>query len=116
MARPLKDPSAEPFDQPYLVRLTKTQKLTQLPELAKSHDMDESDFVRFRVFSAKPRRKKSTPERVSLITHLGQLGNIRADINQLVKDRYKHVDAQQLDRIFTAIETIAYKIHNELEQ
>ena len=116
MARPLKDPSTEPFDQSYLVRLTKSQKLTQLPELAKSHNMDEADFVRFRVFGAKPRRKKATPERIALITALGQLGNIREDINRLVKDRYKYVDPDRYKRALTDLEILAHLIHDQLEQ
>ncbi|KAA9340350.1 hypothetical protein, partial [Larkinella humicola] len=62
MARPLKDDSAEPLDQPYLVRLTKTQRQKKLPELAASHGMTESDFIRYRVFNARPRQKKATPE------------------------------------------------------
>jgi len=116
MARPLKDPSAEPFDQSYLVRLTKTQKLTQLPELAKSLNMDEADFVRFRVFGEKPRRKKATPERVALITALGQLGNIREDINRLVKDRYKYVDSDGFKRALADLENLAHAIHDQLER
>lgn len=77
-----------------------------------------SDFLRGLAVGAKPRRKKATPERLALIMALTQLGPIRADINQLVKDRIAHkfVNPEQVQRSLAALEDIAHKIHKDLEQ
>lgn len=117
MARPIKDASAEPLDEQLLLRVTKTQKHKLLPEYAATSGMSEADFARNRLFDIPPRQKKATPDRAALIKALGQLGFIRSDINQLLKDRwaYKFVAPEQVDKVFKAIEAIADHIHNDLE-
>ncbi|WP_191908979.1 hypothetical protein, partial [Larkinella humicola] len=67
-------------------------------------------------FNARPRQKKATPEVAAFILALGTLGNIRSDINQVLKDRFAHtfVPPERVESIFSAIEAIANRIHADL--
>lgn len=114
MARPTK-PAAVRLTQLVQCRMSESEFL-QLTEAANASGLSVSDFCRVRLTNAKPRRKKATPERLALIAGLGSLGNIRSDINQLLKDRwaYKYVTPEQLQKAFAAIEAIAGTILNDL--
>lgn len=115
MARPTK---------PTTVKLSKTvqyrvpeDRYEQLQnEATEAGFLSVSDYCRARDLRMKPRRKKATPERLALIAGLGSLGNIRADINQLLKDRwaYKYVTPDQVQSVFAAIEAIAEIIKSDL--
>jgi hypothetical protein len=97
------------------VRLTAAEA-TKLNAAAEEEGLTLSDFIRNKALNAKPRRRPLDPDRKVLISSLGSLGHIRADINQMLKDRwaYKFVDAARVDSAFTSIEAIADKIHNTL--
>lgn len=116
MARPVKPPT-EQLTYRGNFRLTEAEG-QQLEQAAADAGVTVSDYVRGLALKSKPRLKKATPERVALIKALGALGNIRADINQVLKDRFAHtfVEPERLENVFVAIENIAYKIHDELEQ
>jgi len=114
MARPTK-PAAVKLSKLVQFRTTDAE-LSQLEEAAAASGMTVADFARSRILGSKPRRKKIDPERKALIAALGTLGNIRADINQVLKDRYsyKFVQPTTVNDVFAAIETIADKIQNDL--
>lgn len=80
--------------------------------------MSVSDFTRFRTLGVKPNRPQATPERQALIRALGQLGNVRADLNQLVKDRQAHtfVKPEDAEAAFKSIALIPDMIHAELDR
>ena len=88
MARPTKIP-ADQLTRRGNFRLTEAEG-QQLDHDAAAAGQSVSDYVRGLVVRAKPRRVQASPERRAIIASLGQLGNIRADINQLVKDRQAH--------------------------
>lgn len=112
--RPIKDPADKRTKTP-CVRYTPAE-LVQLETNAAAAGMSVSDFTRFRTLGIKPDRPQATPERQALIKYLGQLGYIRADINQLVKDRQSHhfVNPVDVEAALTTITTLADMIHHEL--
>ena len=107
MARPTKDP-AQQLTYRLNARLTGAEG-QQLEQDAAAAGLSVSDYVRGLAVRAKPRRMKATPEQQAIIKGLGQLGNIRADINQLVKDRQKHhfVKPEQVEATLQAITDLA---------
>lgn len=116
MARPKKTPD-EQLTYRANFRATTLQG-QQIEQAAAEAGKTVSDYLLGLAVGAKPRRKKATPERAAIITALTQLGPIRADINQLVKDRISHkfVNPEQVQRSLAALEDLAYKIHHLLEQ
>jgi len=114
MARPTK-PEAVKLTKTIRCRVTDGEFLKH-EESAKIEGLTLTDFVRSRLDGAKPRRKKANPERLALIAALGTLGNIRSDINQLLKDRHAHRFTKPVDvkNVFTAIEKIADQIQINL--
>jgi hypothetical protein len=116
MARPIKTP-AEALTKTARFRVTEAELSEQLPANAAAAGFASvSDFCRARTLNAAPRRPKVTPERQALIKGLGLLGNIRADINRLVKDRHAHlfVKPEEAEAALTALTILADKIHSEL--
>lgn len=107
MARPIKDP-AQQLTYRLNVRMTDTEG-QQLEDNAAEAGLSVSDYVRGLAVKAKPRRVKATPEQQAFIKGLGQLGNIRADINQLVKDRQAHhfVKPEAVDAALNSITDLA---------
>jgi hypothetical protein len=116
MARPTKTPE-ETRKVPLKFWGTEAEA-AEIDAAAASFDLNRSDFMRTRCLGVKPRHKKASPERAALITALGQLGYIRSDINQLVKDRLSHkfVNPEQAERAIASIESLALEIHKILEQ
>jgi len=114
MARPLKDP-VNALTKTARFRVTEAE-LIKLETLATLAGSTVSDYCRARTLNAKPRRQTITPERQALIRALGQLGNIRADINQLVKDRQQHffVKPDDVEAALQAITDLADRILNDL--
>lgn len=114
MARPTK-PNNVKLSKTARFRVTDSEFL-KLEELAKSEGLSLADFCRSRLMGAKPRSRKATPERLALVAALGTLGNIRADINQLLKDRHAHrfTKPQDVKAVFRAIEKIADHIQTDL--
>ncbi len=116
MARPIKDP-AHALTKTARFRVTEAELSEQLPAHAAAAGFASvSDYCRARTLNAKPRRQTTTPERQALIKGLGQLGNIRADLNKLVKDRQAHhfVKPEDAEAAFKAITLIADQIHINL--
>lgn len=108
MARPTKDP-AHALTYRLNARLTDAEG-QQAEQDAAAAGLTLSDYVAKRLgLRAKPRRTKATPEQQAFIKGLGQLGNIRADINQLVKDRQSHhfVKPEQVEAALQAITDLA---------
>jgi hypothetical protein len=105
--RPIKDPADKRTETP-CVRYTPAE-IVQLDKNAAAAGMSVSDFTRFRTLGIKPQRPKATPEQQEAIRALGQLGNIRADINQLVKDRQAHhfVKPENVEAALKAITDLA---------
>lgn len=114
MARPSK-PAAEKLTRRGNFRLTETEG-QQLDNDRAAAGLSESDYVRGLIVKAKPRRQASTPERQALIKWLGQLGNVRADINQLVKDRQAHhfVKPEDVEAALKSVVNLSDLIHSEL--
>lgn len=114
MARPTKT-EKQAFDMVLPIRLTKEQHQS-LKFKADQEGLNVSDFVRGKLLNAKPRQPKAQPHEVAAIKALGTLGNIRADINQILKDRFSHVfvHPQRMEKSLTDIEEIANHIHNIL--
>jgi hypothetical protein len=112
--RPIKDPADKRTETP-CVRYTPAESV-QLEKNAEAAGMSVSDFTRFRTLGVKPNRPTTTPERQALIRGLGQLGNIRADLNRLVKDRQQHhfVKPEDAEAAFKAITLIADQINIDL--
>lgn len=112
--RPIKDTTLKRTATP-CVRYAPAE-LVQLEANAAAAGMSVSDWTRHRTINAKPQRRQATPERQALIKALGQLGHIRADINQLVKDRQAHhfVKPEDAEAAFKAITLIADQILNDL--
>lgn len=112
--RPIKDPDAKRTEKPGV--LYTPPEIVQLEANAAEAGMSVSDWTRHRTINAKPQRRQATPERQALIKALGQLGHIRADINQLVKDRQAHhfVKPEDAEAAFKAITLIADQILNDL--
>lgn len=115
MARPIKDP-ADQLTYRANARMTDAEG-QKLEADAAAAGKTVSDHLRGLAVQAPPRRTKATPDRAALIKALGPLGSIRADINQLLKDRwaYKFVNPDQVERVFKAIEDMANHILNDLE-
>ena len=116
MARPTKNP-ADALTYRLNARMTDAEG-QQLEADAAEAGKTVSDYVAGKLaVRSQPRRMKATPERAALIKALGPLGAIRADINQLLKDRwaYKFVNPEQVERVFKAIEDMADHILNDLE-
>lgn len=116
MARPIKTP-AEGLTKTARFRVTDAELSEQLPANAAAAGFaNVSDFCRAQTLNAKPRRPTTTPERQTLIKALSQLGNIRADLNQLVKDRQAHrfVKPDDAEAVFKAITQIADQIQADL--
>ena len=129
MARPKKDPATS---QGYRLnaRLSDEQG-RQLEQNAAEAGMTVSDYVRALAVQAPPRKRIATPERAELIKALAQLGflrsdmsHVRADINQMLKDRFAHkymrpeqVEASlaALEKAIAAVEAISDKVFNSLE-
>ena len=99
------------------MRLTASEWET-LTILASQSQLTVSDFMRGKILGAKPRCLKATPETVSLLKGLGELGHIRSDINQILKDRwaYKFVPPVRVSEVFLAIESISTAIHENLKE
>ena len=111
MARPTKTEN-QAFDMILPIRLTKEQH-EALKIKADQEGLNVSDFVRGKLLNAKPRSKKSAPHVVEAVKALGTLGNIRADINQILKDRFSHVfvHPDRMEKGIKAIENIADHLH-----
>ena len=86
--RPIKDPDAKRTEKPGVLYIS--PEIVQLEKNAAATGMSVSDWTRHLRINAKPQRRQATPERQTLIKALGELGHIRAYINQLVKDRQAH--------------------------
>ena len=115
MARPIKDP-AHALTYRLNARLTDAEG-QQLEQDAAAAGLTVSDYAARRLaLRAKPRRQTATPERQALIKWLGQLGNIRADLNKLVKDRQAHhfVKPEDAEASFKAVTMLAELIQIEL--
>jgi hypothetical protein len=129
MARPTKDP-ANPLTFRVNLRMTDAEG-QQLADDAAAAGLTVSDHLRGLAVQAQPRRMKATPDRAALIEALGPLGfirsdmiHVRADINQLLKDRwaYKFVSPERVDAALAKLETaisrveaIADHVFNQLE-
>ena len=116
MARPNKAPADQRTKRP--IFRTSENESARIEQSAADAGLTVSDYLRGLVLNAKPRLVKASPERAALIKALGTLGNIRADINQILKDRFAHeyVPIERVDKVFTAIEDLADKILTELGQ
>lgn len=111
--------------KPDEIRLSKTARFRvttaeflKLEKMAESEGLTVADFCRTGLMKLKPKQKKTTPERVALIAGLGNLGNIRADLNQILKEQRTSYSVLKLDRIqqiFALIESTADAIHTELQ-
>jgi hypothetical protein len=115
MARPTKNP-ADALTYRLNARLTDAEG-QQLEQDAAAAGLTVSDYAaRKLAVRAKPRRSTATPERRALITGLGMLGNIRADLNKLVKDRQAHhfVKPEDAEAAFNSITILADLIQSEL--
>ncbi|MCE6993194.1 plasmid mobilization protein [Dyadobacter sp. CY323] len=114
MARPTK-PAAVKLSKLVQFRITETE-LLQLEEAAAASGMTIADLCRSRIIGSKPRRQPADPIRREQIAALGKLGNIRSDINQLLKDRwaYKYVTPEQVSKTFADLETAADAIQTAL--
>lgn len=115
MARPTKDP-ADALTYRLNVRMTDAEG-QQLESDAAQAGLTLSDHATRKLeVRSKPRRMKATPERQALITGLGMLGHIRADINQLVKDRMAHkfVRPEDVEAALQAVSMLADLIQSEL--
>lgn len=131
MARPKKDPAQQ---LTYRVNARMTDAEGQKLEAdAAATGLTVSDHLRGLATSgtSRPRRIKATPERAALIKALGPLGfirtdlqRVRADINQILKDRwaYKFVKPEQMDaaianleKAIIQIEAVSDKVFNHLE-
>ncbi|GAB3754737.1 plasmid mobilization protein [Spirosoma pomorum] len=114
MARPSK-PATDQLTYRGGFRLTEAER-QRLEFAADAAGQSVSDYVRGLVVRAKPRRQTTTPERQALIKWLGQLGNIRADLNKLVKDRQAHhfVKPEDAEASFKAITLLADLVLLEL--
>ena len=115
MARPTKDP-ADALTYRLNARLTDAEG-QQAEQNAAAAGFTLSDYTAYCLrVRAKPRRVRSTPERQALIKYLGQLGNIRADLNKLVKDRQAHhfVNPDDAAASFKAITLLADLVLLEL--
>jgi hypothetical protein len=129
MARPKKDP-AEQLTFRVNSRMTEIEG-EKLEADAAAAGLTVSDYLRGLAVQAQPRQPKATPERAALILSLGPLGFIRsdisharADINQMLKDRwaYKYIEPERVETVLAkmeaaivAIEAIADKVHNNLD-
>lgn len=116
MARPPKAPAIA-LTKTARFRVTEAELSEHLPAAAAAAGFASvSDYCRARTLNAKPRRQTTTPERQALIKWLGQLGNIRADLNKLVKDRQAHhfVKPEDAEASFKAITLLADLILSEL--
>lgn len=116
MARPIKNP-AEALTKTARFRVTEAELSEQLPANAAAAGFaNVSDYCRAQTLNAKPRRDKITPERQALIRYLGELGNIRADLNQLVKDRQAHhfLKPESVDAALQGIAALSDLLHAEL--
>jgi hypothetical protein len=116
MARPIKTP-ADALTKTARFRVTEAELSERLPANAAAAGFASvSDFCRARTLNAKPRRQTTTPERQALIKWLGQLGNIRADINKLVKDRQAHhfIKPEDAAAALRSVTMLADLIHLEL--
>lgn len=117
MARPTKDP-ADALTYRLNARMTDAEG-QQLEQDAAAAGLTVSDYVAQKLaLRAKPRQIKATPERAAWIKALGTLGHIRADLNQVLKDRwaYKFVTPERVEGIFAALDRIAHQIHTDLER
>lgn len=97
-------------------RLTESEFL-KLEKMAESEGLTVADFCRTGLMKLKPKQKKTTPERLALIAGLGNLGNIRADLNQLLKEQrssYSLIKSERILHTFALIEFMADTIQNEL--
>ena len=114
MARPTKTP-ADQLTFRGGFRLTEAER-QQLVYDAAAAGQSVSDYVRGLVVRSKPRRARVTPELQALVTGLGVLGNIRADINQLIRDRhaYRFVKPEDVEAALKAVSTLADLILSEL--
>ena len=116
MARPPKVPALA-LTKTARFRVTEAEWSETLPDRAAAAGFASvSDYCRARTLNAKPRRPASTPERQALIKYLGQLGNIRADLNKLVKDRQAHhfINPDDAAASFRAITLLADLVLAEL--
>ena len=116
MARPPKTP-AQPFEISLPIRLTKSQH-EALKLKAEQEGLNVSDFVRGKLLNAKPRQQRALPHEVEAVRALGTLGNIRADINQILKDRFSHVfvHPDRMAKSLKDIESIATHLHEILKK
>ena len=113
MARPKKDIEARVFV--IQARVT-ADELVRLRDLASTFEVSMSDFIRLKLLASKPRRRRLSPELGVLIRALGTIGNIRADLNQILKDRWAHryVRPSQIESIFDSLSKISNAIHDNL--
>lgn len=115
MARPTKDP-ADALTYRLNARLTGAEG-QQLEQDAAAAGLTVSDYVARRLaVRVRPRRERATPERQALIKWLGQLGNIRADLNKIVKDRQAHhfVKPEDAEAAFNSVTMLADLVQIEL--
>lgn len=112
MARPKKEPTKK-----VQYRIPKSRYEEFEKEIKDSPFQTVSDYCRARDLNMKPLRKKATPERLALIAGLGSLGNIRSDMNQLLKDAraFRHIQPERVENLFALIEAMADTIQTELQ-
>lgn len=112
MARPIKE--SEPLDKVLPPIRVTAQQAYDLKAKAEAVGLGLSDFVRAELTKAKPRqRRKPAPHEVEAVKALGRLGNIRADINKILKDRFSHVfvHPQRMEDALKSLENLADEIH-----
>lgn len=116
MARPTKD--KDPLDKVLPpIRLTAIQA-EGLKAKAEQAGLSLSDFVRYELTKAKPRQPKAQPHEIEAVKALGRLGNIRADLNQILKDRFSHVfvHPDRMEKALQAVENMADQLHDILKK
>lgn len=114
MARPLK--TTEPLTEIIPFRLSKSER-AKLVELAEREGLGVADLVRSYLLKAKPRAaRRATPEQLQLIGHLGELGKIGSNLNQIARrlNSGEHVQQQELKLALEAVYGLADVLRDQL--
>jgi len=116
MARPTKHPEALDKVLPP-IRVT-AEQAAQIKAKADEADLSVSDYARAVLCGAKPRNRKAKPHELEAVKALGQLGNIRADINQILRDRFSNrfVNPDRVDKALSAIVELGQHLHEILKR
>jgi exoribonuclease R len=117
MARPTKEQA--PLDKVLPPIRVTAEQAQILKDKAEKAGLNLSDFLRVELLNAKPRqRKKPAPPIEKAIESLGQLGSIRADLNQILKDRFVHtfIKPERAEKAFKAIEDLSNHLHSVIEK